>query len=141
MVRLAFAFAAAWSITSAMAGNLPRILESLGAMQAPAVAAGALIGPAQVAAQIAEASLLKRFHPLWSARLACITHSLGACLVWLFGGSFAGIFAVLYGGGNGILTFAPRCHSQIRPDLFMQSYLQDLRNKASLNNRGELISN
>jgi predicted MFS family arabinose efflux permease len=106
MVLLAFAFAAAWSITSAMAVHLPRILEALGATQAQAVAAGALIGPAQVAARIAEASLLKRFHPLWSARLACITHPLGACVIGLFGGGFAGIFALLHGAGNGILTIA-----------------------------------
>jgi hypothetical protein len=106
MVLLAFAFAAAWSVTSAMAVHLPRILESLGATQAQAVAAGALIGPAQVAARIAEASLLKRFHPLWSARLACVTHPLGACVIGLLGGSFAGIFALLHGAGNGILTIA-----------------------------------
>jgi hypothetical protein len=89
-----------------MAVHLPRILESLGATQAQAVAAGALIGPAQVAARIAEASLLKRFHPLWSARLACITHPIGACVIGLLGGGFAGIFALLHGAGNGILTIA-----------------------------------
>jgi len=106
MVLLAFAFAAAWSVTSAMAVHLPRILEALGATQTQAIAAGALIGPAQVAARIVEASLLKRFHPLWSARLACITHPLGACVIGLFGGGFAGIFALLHGAGNGILTIA-----------------------------------
>jgi len=106
MILLAFAFAAAWSVTSAMAVHLLQILEALGATPVQAVAAGALIGPAQVAARIFEASLLKRFHPLWSARLACVTHPPGACVIGLFGGGFAGVFALLHGAGNGVLTIA-----------------------------------
>src|SRR5580700_9123904 len=64
MVLLAFAFAAAWSVTGAMAAHLPRILQSAGATALQAVAAGALIGPAQVLARIVEASVLARYHPL-----------------------------------------------------------------------------
>ena len=45
MILLAFAFAAAWSITGAMAAHLPRILEAAGAASLQAVSAGALIGP------------------------------------------------------------------------------------------------
>lgn len=106
MVLLAFAFAAAWTVTSAMAAHLPRIVEALGATRAEAVFAGAMIGPAQVAARILEASLLSRYHPLISTRLACITHPLGAGLIALFGGSAAIPFALLHGAGNGILTIA-----------------------------------
>lgn len=106
MVLLAFAFSAAWTVTSAMAVHLPRILESMGATQAQAIAAGALIGPAQVVARIIEASVLKRFHPLYSARLACVTHPIGAGVLALFGGGFAAVFALLHGAGNGILTIA-----------------------------------
>ena len=73
MVLLAFAFAAAWSVTGAMAAHFPRILEAAGATSVQAVAAGALIGPAQVAARIVEASLLSRYHPLVSTRLAGIS--------------------------------------------------------------------
>src|SRR3954453_21928342 len=69
MILLAFAFAAAWSVTSAMAAHFPRILEAAGATTGQAVFAGALIGPAQVAARIFEASFLSRFHPLVSTRL------------------------------------------------------------------------
>ena len=58
MILLAFAFAAAWSVTGAMAAHLPRIMEAAGATSLQAVAAGALIGPAQVAARIFEASFL-----------------------------------------------------------------------------------
>jgi predicted MFS family arabinose efflux permease len=106
MALLAFAFAAAWSVTGAMAAHLPRILEATGATPLQAVAAGALIGPAQVAARIVEASFLSRFHPLVSTRLACITHPIGAVIVGMVGGGAASAFAIFHGTGNGILTIA-----------------------------------
>jgi MFS family permease len=106
MILLAFAFAAAWSVTGAMAAHLPRILEASGATTLQAVAAGALIGPAQVAARIFEASFLSRYHPLVSTRLACLTHPIGAAIVGLVGGPAASAFAIFHGTGNGILTIA-----------------------------------
>ncbi len=106
MILLAFAFAAAWTVTGAMAAHLPRILEAAGATTLQAVAAGALIGPAQVAARIFEASFLSRYHPLLSSRLACLTHPIGAAVVFMFGGAAASAFAIFHGTGNGILTIA-----------------------------------
>jgi len=106
MILLAFVFAAAWSVTGAMAAHLPRILEAAGATSGQAVFAGALIGPSQVAARIFEASFLSRFHPLVSTRLACITHPIGAAILALVGGGAASLFAVFHGTGNGILTIA-----------------------------------
>ncbi len=106
MALLAFAFAAAWTVTGAMAAHLPRILEAAGATRLQAVSAGALIGPAQVAARIVEAGLLSRYHPLVSTSLACLTHPIGAAIVALMGGSGAGLFAIFHGAGNGILTIA-----------------------------------
>ncbi|UGV24635.1 MFS transporter [Rhodopseudomonas boonkerdii] len=106
MILLSFAFAAAWTVTSAMAAHLPRIVESFGATPAQAVFAGMMIGPAQVAARIVEAGLLNRFHPLFSTSLACITHPIGAGVIALFGGGVAAAFALLHGAGNGILTIA-----------------------------------
>jgi hypothetical protein len=106
MILLSFAFAAAWTVTSAMAAHLPRIVEAFGATPAQAVFAGMMIGPAQVAARVLEASTLSRFHPLFSTRLACITHPIGACVIGIFGGGFAAAFALLHGAGNGILTIA-----------------------------------
>jgi predicted MFS family arabinose efflux permease len=106
MVLLSFAFAAAWTVTSAMAAHLPRIVEAFGATPAQAVFAGMMIGPAQVGARIMEASLLNRFHPIVSTRLACITHPIGACVIGIFGGGAAAAFALLHGAGNGILTIA-----------------------------------
>jgi hypothetical protein len=106
MVLLAFAFAAAWTVTGAMAAHLPRILEAAGATTLQAVSAGALIGPAQVAARIFEASFLNRYHPLLSTRLACLTHPIGAAIIGLAGGAAASAFAIFHGTGNGILTIA-----------------------------------
>jgi predicted MFS family arabinose efflux permease len=106
MILLAFTFAAAWTVTGAMAAHLPRILEAAGASSLQAVAAGALMGPAQVAARIIEASFLSRYHPLVSTRLACTLQPIGAVILALAGGGAAGVFAVFYGAGNGILTIA-----------------------------------
>lgn len=106
MILLGFALASAWTVTAAMAAHLPRIVEAFGATPAQAVFAGMMIGPAQVAARVLEAGFLSRFHPLASARLACITHPLGACAIGLFGGGAAAAFALLHGAGNGILTIA-----------------------------------
>jgi len=106
MVLLATAFALAWIVTSAMAAHFPRILEAAGATPVQAIAAGALIGPAQVFARLMEASLLKRYHPIVSARLACMTHPLGAAIVALAGGWAASAFAIFHGAGNGVITIA-----------------------------------
>lgn len=106
MILLAFVFAAVWTVTGAMAVHFPRILEATGATHVEAIAAGALIGPAQVVARILEASVLSRFHPLWSTRMACLTHPIGAAVVAIFGAPAASAFALLHGSGNGILTIA-----------------------------------
>jgi predicted MFS family arabinose efflux permease len=107
MVLLAFAFAAAWVVTAAMAAHLPRLLEAAGATAAQALVAGALIGPPQVAARLVEAGFLSRFHPLVSARLAAITHPVGAAVLAVAGAAhFSGVFAVMHGCGNGVLTIA-----------------------------------
>lgn len=106
MILLAFTFAAGWTVTGAMAAHMPRILEAGGATAVQAVAAGALFGPAQVFARILEATLLKRYHPLLSTRLACLTHPIGAVILSIAGGTAAGPFAIFFGMGNGILTIA-----------------------------------
>lgn len=106
MALLAFVFAVTWFTSTAMAAHLPRLLESVGTSTAAAVAAGALIGPAQVGARILEFGILRRFHPLLSARLAAIAHPIGAVVLVLAGPVAAPAFAILHGAGNGILTIA-----------------------------------
>src|ERR1700728_913024 len=106
MILLAFTFAAGWTVTGAMAAHMPRILEAGGATAVQAVAAGALFVPAQVFARVLEATFLKRYHPLVSTRLACLTHPIGAAMLAIFGGVASGAFAIFFGMGNGILTIA-----------------------------------
>ena len=107
MLVLGFAFAASWTVVTAMAVHLPRLLEAAGASTVQAVAAGALIGPSQVGARILEASLMKRFHPMLSARLSVTLHPLGAAVLAVFGAVAAsGLFTILHGAGSGILTIA-----------------------------------
>ena len=106
MIILGFVFAAAWTVTGAMAAHLPRLMEAAGATTTQAVFAGALIGPSQVAARIFEATFLSRYHPLVSTKLACITHPIGAAILGLAGGGAASVFAIFHGSGNGILTIA-----------------------------------
>lgn len=105
-VLLATVFAAIWFISTAMAAHLPQLLQSSGASLATAVAMGALIGPAQVAGRLLEFGVLRRLHPLLSARLATMMHPVGAGILLLIGGPAAAVFALMHGAGNGILTIA-----------------------------------
>lgn len=106
MPLLAVVFATTWFVAGALAAQLPVLLQAAGTSPAAAIAAGALIGPAQVGARILEFGVLRRFHPLVSARLASICHPVGALLLALFGGPAAAAFVVLHGMGNGVLTIA-----------------------------------
>jgi MFS family permease len=106
MLLLAFVFAAAWFVTGAMAAHLPRLLQGAGASPFEAVAAAALVGPAQVAARLAEFLILRRVHPLVSARIATTLHPLGAAALAVLGPAGVAAFAILYGAGNGLLTIA-----------------------------------
>jgi predicted MFS family arabinose efflux permease len=106
MALLALVFAVTWFTSTAMAAHLPQLLQEAGASPAAAIAAAALVGPAQVAGRLLEFGVLRRFHPLLSARLAAMAHPLGALAVMAFGAPAATVFTVLHGAGNGILTIA-----------------------------------
>jgi Major Facilitator Superfamily len=106
MFLLAYVFAAAWFVTGAMAAHLPALFERLGSTPVQAVAASALVGPAQVAARLAEFMILRRIHPLVSARIAASLHPIGAAVMAAFGSPAAVAFALLHGAGNGLLTIA-----------------------------------
>ncbi|MCV2362589.1 MFS transporter [Paucibacter sp. DJ1R-11] len=103
---LSWVFAVTWFISTAMAAHLPRLLMAGGVSLAAAVAVGALIGPAQVAARLLEFGVLRHVHPLLSARLATLMHPVAAALLALLGAPLASAFALLHGAGNGILTIA-----------------------------------
>jgi MFS family permease len=106
MPILAFVFATTAFVTGAMAAHLPRLLEIAGASATVAIAASALVGPAQVGARLIEFGALRMVHPLVSARLSAILHPLGAAALALFGPGAVMAFAVLHGAGNGLLTIA-----------------------------------
>lgn len=103
---MALVFAVSWFNSTAMAAHLPHILHISGAALGVAIAAAALVGPAQVAGRVAEFTLLKNSHPLLSARMAILVHPLAALCLWLIGTPAAAVFAILHGLGNGILTIA-----------------------------------
>ena len=103
---LAFVFAATLFNSTAMAAHLPGLLQAAGTSTAVAITAGALIGPAQVAARVLEFGLLRRLHPLVSTRAAAAAHPVGALALVIFGAPAAYAFVLLHGAGNGILTIA-----------------------------------
>ncbi len=106
LALLGFVFAVTWFTSTAMAVHLPRLLEMAGTTSVAAVAAGALIGPAQVCARIFEFALLRNANPLISTRLAILAHPLGAGILVFLGGPAAIAFVLLHGAGNGIMTIA-----------------------------------
>ncbi len=106
MAILAFYFSAVWFVTGAMASHLPHLLMTAGASPTAAIAAAALVGPAQVAARLVEFGLMRNLHPLVSARVAAVLHPIGAGLLSVFGAPAAVAFAVLHGAGNGMITIA-----------------------------------
>lgn len=105
-VLLAIVFALVWFISTAMATHLPAVLQASGATLAAAVAISALVGPAQVAGRLLEFGVLRRIHPLLSARLASLGHPVGVLVLMGLGGPGAAAFALLHGAGNGIMTIA-----------------------------------
>lgn len=106
MIVLACVFGATWFVATALAAHLPRLLEAMGASPTDAITAAALVGPAQVAARLAEFGLLRRAAPIVSARLAAGLHPVGALLLAALGAKAAIPFVLLHGGGNGLLTIA-----------------------------------
>ena len=106
MVLLAYVFAVTWFTSTAMAAHLPAMLQLAGASATAAIAAAALVGPAQVAARLFEFALMRRTHPLLTARLATLAHPFGAAVLLTFGAPAAALFTLIHGGGNGVLTIA-----------------------------------
>ncbi len=106
MTILAFFFAATWFVQGAMAAHLPGLLHLAGASATAAIAAAALVGPAQVGARLVEFGLLRSFHPVSSARIASVLHPVGAVFLVMFGAPGIVAFALLHGAGNGMITIA-----------------------------------
>ena len=110
MPLMAVAFAVVAFVSTAMASHLPRLLQDTGASATAAIAAAALVGPAQVAARFAEFLSVHHIgpHPVSVARVAAFLHPAAAGALAFVGGAgvMAPLFALLHGAGNGLLTIA-----------------------------------
>lgn len=106
MILLAAAFASSAAVGSAISAHLPSLLIAMGATPVAALTAAALVGPAQVAARLSELVIVRRIHPLDSARLALALFPAGMALLLAAGATGAGPFALLYGCGNSLVTIA-----------------------------------
>ncbi|AMN40034.1 MFS transporter [Rhodoplanes sp. Z2-YC6860] len=100
------AFTAYAFVPSALSAHLLAIFGRNGIDAATAVAIGALFGPAQVAARVAELMFGRDIHPLLVARAAVLLLVAAFLLLLLFGVAplRAAIFAVMFGGANGLIT-------------------------------------
>lgn len=106
MAALAFVFAGTWFGSTSMAAHLPRVLQEAGASLPAAIAAGALVGPAQVGARVMEFWLMRHVKPLTSAQVATLAHPVGAGILLASGAPAAPVFTVAHGAGNGVMTIA-----------------------------------
>ncbi|NUZ04483.1 MFS transporter [Piscinibacter koreensis] len=105
-LRLAVAFTGNALVFSGMTVHLIPVLHAKGWSLAEAAWIGALVGPMQVLGRIAE----YRWLPDWSASkvgvIAMWLLPVSLVLLALLGGSMVwiGVFALLYGSGNGVMT-------------------------------------
>jgi MFS family permease len=107
-ILLAAAFALHAFILSGVTSNLLAMLERGGMSAATVVTIGALFGPAQVAARLADFTLAGRTHPLWIARGAVALMALAFAMLSFVGASpaVAALFAIAFGAANGVMTIA-----------------------------------
>jgi MFS family permease len=106
MAALAFVFAGTWFGSTSMAAHLPRLLQEAGASLTAAIAAAALVGPAQVTARILEFWLMRHVNPITSAQVATLAHPLGVGILVTSGAPAAPVFTFAHGAGNGVMTIA-----------------------------------
>ncbi|MDX8534730.1 MFS transporter [Mesorhizobium sp. VK25A] len=93
-------------IASMLSVHLLTLLQLRGVGLAAAVGLGALVGPSQVGARVAELLIGRnRHHPIWTMLTSV---SLLAAGIWLLLASqtFVALALILYGAGNGIHTIA-----------------------------------
>ena len=100
------AFTAYGFVPSGLSAHLLAIFGRSGIDAATAVTIGALFGPAQVAARLAELAFGRDVHPLTVARTAVLLLVAAFLLLALFGISplQAAAFAIMFGAANGLIT-------------------------------------
>jgi MFS family permease len=87
-----------------MQTHFPTLMGGFGIESATAITLGALIGPSQVGARLAEIAFSKRVSPLLSGIFATSVMFLGIVMLFLSGYDlmFAFAFVLLYGAGQGL---------------------------------------
>ena len=112
VVLIAAVFAANAFIFSGLSAHLLAIFNRLGLEAGTAVAIGALAGPSQVIARLAEFLFARNVHPLWIARFAVVmllaAFTVLALSVALFGfsASVAAVFIMMFAVTNGLMSVA-----------------------------------
>jgi MFS family permease len=137
-ILMAAAFALYAFMLSGVTSNLLAMFERGGIDAATVVTLGAMFGPAQVAARLADFLLAGRTHPLWIARGAIALMACAFAMLAFAGVSVAvaGLFCVAFGAANGVMTiargslpllmFGPQGYGRVigriaRPALFVQA--------------------
>jgi len=105
---VAAAFAVYAFVPSALSAHMLAIFERMGVGASTVILIGALFGPAQVAARLAEFAFARNLHPLDIARFAIGLLLLAFVLLALLGvpAPVAAAFAILFGVANGLLTIS-----------------------------------
>jgi len=105
---VATAFAAYAFVPSGLAAHLLAMFRRFGLEAGTVVAIGALFGPAQVAARLAEFVFARNVHPLMIARFAVgfLVAAFAGLAVLGVSAPVAALFAVMFGAANGLLTIA-----------------------------------
>jgi MFS family permease len=102
---LALAFTLGDVIWSVLSVHLIVILQARDVPLAEAVALGALVGPAQVAARAVEMLTGRHYHPIWTLIASSLLFSAGVALLWAGQPLLAPGF-ILYGAGGGMRSIA-----------------------------------
>ncbi|MCL4065102.1 MFS transporter [Pseudomonas sp. GX19020] len=85
--------------------HLLTLLQAQGLTLSEAVAIGALLEPAQVAARVLEMAGRERHHPIWTLIVATGSVATGIVLLAM-NMNVPGLAVILYGAGNGIFSIA-----------------------------------
>jgi hypothetical protein len=102
---LALAFTLGDVIWSVMSVHLIVLLQARAVPLVEAVALGALVGPAQVAARAVEMVSGRHYHPIWTLVASSLLFSAGVALLWV-GQPLLAVGFALYGAGGGMRSIA-----------------------------------
>jgi len=107
-ILVASAFAAYAFVPSGLSAHLLAVFNRSGIDAGTVVWIGALFGPAQVGARLLEFTFGRDLHPLWIARFALSVLLAAFLMLAVLGFSTitAAVFAVMFGGANGLITIA-----------------------------------